>query len=86
MSREDIALKVDNGVLTLSGERGSEAESKESKVHRVERYHGSFLRSFVIPENVDASRVSARYKDGVLEVTLPKVPEAQPSTVKIAVE
>ena len=85
LSREDISVKVENRMLTISGERKSETEHKDDKVHRVERSFGRFVRSFGVPDNADGDNVSARYQDGVLTVTLPKVPEARPSTVDVRI-
>jgi HSP20 family protein len=75
-------VTVDDGTLTLSGERKFEKETKEENFHRVERSFGSFSRSFALPETVDADNVSASYKKGVLEVTLPKT-ESKEKKVKV---
>ena len=68
--KEDIKVSLDNNVLTISGERKSEVEDK--KHHRIERFYGSFSRSFSLPENVDESAIKAENKDGILKLTLPK--------------
>ncbi len=68
--KEDIKVSLNNNVLTISGERKSEVEDK--KHHRVERFYGSFSRSFSLPENVDESAIKAENKDGILKLTLPK--------------
>jgi HSP20 family protein len=82
VEEKDIEVTVDDGTLTLSGERKFEKETKEENFHRVERRFGSFSRSFALPENVDADNVSASYKKGVLEVTLPKT-ESKEKKVKV---
>ena len=73
--KEDVKVTVENGVLTLQGERRQEKEEKGKRFHRVERSYGSFVRSFTLPESVDESSVKAEYKDGVLNLHLPKSAE-----------
>ena len=76
MTRDDIDVTVDKGTLTVKGEKKFAADVKEDQYHRVERRYGAFTRSFVLPQSVDATRVAAEYKNGVLTVTLPKAAEA----------
>lgn len=83
IKKEDIELRVENGVLTLQGERRREDEVAEGNVHRSERIYGAFTRSFTLPTTVDASRIVANYRDGVLEVTLPKSEASKPKRVEI---
>ncbi len=83
VSKEDIKIEVQDGVITLKGEKKVEKEVKEENYHRIERAYGSFQRSFSLPSNVDRDRIKAAYKDGVLEVVLPKKEEAKPREVKI---
>jgi HSP20 family protein len=85
LKKEDIDLRVENNTLTLRGERKRETELKEDQFHRVERVHGVFLRSFALPATVDAGRVSADYKDGVLTVVLPMREEAKPRQIQVKV-
>ena len=85
VSKKDISVKVEEGVLTISGERQAEKVSDERKVHRVERPYGKFIRSFRLSENLDTEKVAAGFKDGVLRVTLPKLPEAKPQAIEVAV-
>ena len=85
MVREDIDITVDNGTLTIKGEKKFSADVKEEQFHRVERRYGSFSRSFSLPQTVDATRVSAEYKNGVLTVRLPLREEAKPRQVKVNV-
>lgn len=86
MRREDIGLTFENGVLTLRGERRLEEEAKRENYQRVERRYGSFTRSFTLPNTVDASRISATYKDGVLTVRLPQREEAKPKQINVSVD
>lgn len=86
MKQEDIAVEVEDDILTIKGERKQETEKKEGQAHRIERSYGRFLRSFSLPSNVDASKVNAAYKNGVLEVTLPKKESAKPKQIKVDVQ
>ena len=83
IDKKDVKLEVRDGVLTLSGERRYEKDVKEENVHRIERSYGSFARSFSLPTNVDAEKVEAHMKDGVLEVRLPKRESAKPKAIAI---
>lgn len=85
IDKKDISVKVEDGVLTLSGERKAETVSDEARVHRIERSYGKFVRTFRVPKNADAEKVGAAFKDGVLRVTLPKVEEAKPKSIEVAV-
>ncbi|TJY62992.1 Hsp20/alpha crystallin family protein [Sinimarinibacterium sp. CAU 1509] len=85
VKREDVDISVDNGILTLSGERRFEKEDKDEKHHRVERSYGGFSRSFALPENVAIEQISADYQDGVVTVHLPKVAKTKAETKKITV-
>jgi HSP20 family protein len=85
VKREDVKVTVEDGVLTISGERRHETEEKGRKYHRVERSYGSFVRSFTLPEHVDESRVKAEYKDGVLHLHLPKSEKAKPKAIDVKV-
>jgi len=83
IEKKDVRLEVKDGVLTLSGERRYEKDVKEENVHRVERAYGQFSRSFSLPRNVDADKVEATMKDGILKVTLPKRESAKPKEIAI---
>jgi HSP20 family protein len=83
---KDVDIQVENGTLTLKGERKFESDVKEDDYRRVERVYGSFLRSFSLPPTVDTEKVAAEYLNGVLELTLPKRPEAKPKQIKVAVK
>lgn len=85
MSREDIEVTVENNTLTLRGERKPPSDVKEEQFRRIERHYGAFTRSFTLPNTVDASKVSAEYKNGVLTVKLPFREEARPRTINVEV-
>jgi HSP20 family protein len=86
IEKEDVAIEVKDNNLILRGERKREKEVKEENYHRIERSYGSFMRSFSIPVSVKQNQVKAKFKDGVLEVTLPKAEEAKPKLIKVEVE
>lgn len=85
MKKEDVKVTVDQGVLTISGERKLEKEEKNKKYHRIESSYGSFLRSFTLPVAVLAEKVSAEFKDGMLKVHLPKDMSTGAKSVEIKV-
>jgi HSP20 family protein len=83
--REDVKVSVEEGVLTVSGERKFEKEEKGKKYHRIERAYGRYARSFTLPDDADPSKVTAEFKDGVLRVRLPKSEKAKPKSVEIKI-
>lgn len=85
MKREDVKVTVEDGVLTLSGERKQEKEEKNKKYHRIEREYGSFARSFTLPAGASGEKVSADFKDGLLKIHLPKDAKAAAKSVEIKV-
>ena len=85
MSREDIDITVENYVLTVKGEKKLSGDVKDEQFHHVERRYGAFSRSFSLPRTVDASKVSAEYRNGVLTVKLPLREEAKPRQIKVDV-
>jgi len=85
MSREDIDITVENYVLTVKGDKKLSDEVKEEQFHHVERRYGAFSRSFSLPRTVDASKVSAEYRNGVLTIRLPLREEAKPRQIKVDV-
>lgn len=85
MKHEDIQIEFENGLLTLRGERKLE-KSEGLTWHRVERVYGNFSRSFTLPRTVDAEKIAATYRDGILEVEVPKKEEAKPKQIRIAVK
>lgn len=85
MKKEDIKVTVDDGVVSISGERKLEKEEKNKRYHRIEREYGTFLRSFTLPGGTSGENVSAEFKDGLLTVRLPKEAKANPKAVEIKV-
>lgn len=82
---KDVEVRVEDNTLYLKGERKHEREVKEENYHRVERSYGSFSRTFRLPSSINAGRVKAEYKEGLLTLTMPKREEAKPKTIKIDV-
>ena len=85
VKREDIDLRIENDMLTLKGEKKMDTEVKEEQYHRVERVYGTFTRSFSLPSTVDTTNVTADYKNGVLEIRLPRREEAKPKQIQVQV-
>jgi HSP20 family protein len=85
VKREDITVTVENNTLTLKGERKFEGEARKEQFHRVERAYGTFSRSFKLPQTVDAAKIAAEYKNGVLTVMLPVRAESRPRTINVEV-
>ena len=85
MAREDIDISVENFVLTIKGDKKFVSDVKEEQYHHSERRFGTFSRSFSLPQTVDAGKVSAEYKNGVLTVRLPLREEAKPRQIKVDV-
>jgi HSP20 family protein len=85
MTREAIEVTVENNTLTLKGTKNPPADVKEEQFRRSERHYGAFIRSFTLPNTVDASKVVAEYKNGVLTVKLPYREEAKPRTINVEV-
>ena len=86
MEEKNIEVRLANGVLSIKGEKQEEKEEKDKNYYRRERSFGSFERSFQVPDNVDADKIEASFKNGVLSVTLPKTAEAQKEAKKIDVK
>lgn len=84
VEKKDVDISIENGVLTIKGEKKSKTEQKDEKVHRVECSYGSFVRSFTLPASVKTDKVDAKYKDGILNMTLPK--SEKDTTKKIEVK
>lgn len=85
VKKEDVKLTAHDDVLTITGERKYEKEEKDKKYHRVERAYGSFERSFTLPEDADAGKIAAEFKDGVLKVHLPKSEKAKPKSIEVKI-
>jgi HSP20 family protein len=85
VKKEDVKVTLEDGVLTIQGQRKQEKEDKGTKYHRVERAYGSFVRSFTLPDLVDEQKVNAEFKDGVLNLQLPKSEKAKPKAIEVTV-
>jgi HSP20 family protein len=86
VKKEDVKVTLDEGMITIHGERKEEKETKDEKFHRVESFRGSFSRSFSVPDNIDDKGISAESKDGVLTVHLPKTKPSPAKTVEVKVQ
>ena len=86
LDKNKVKVVVENGVLTLSGERDLERKVEGKTFHRVERSHGTFSRSFTLPEDVDSESVVANFKDGLLEIHVAKHEKALPKSIEVLVE
>jgi HSP20 family protein len=86
VNKEDVKITVDNGVLSIQGERKQEKEEKGKKFHRIERYYGSFIRSFTLPDNIDEARIKASFKDGMLNLQIPKSKESKPKSIDVKIK
>jgi HSP20 family protein len=85
VTREDINLRVENNTLTITGQKRMDKDVKEDQYHRIERAYGTFSRTFTLPPTVDAGRINAEFKNGVLTVTLPLREDARPRQIQVAV-
>jgi len=85
VAREDVKVTVDDGVISIRGERRKDAEQKDEKFHRIESFYGSFARSFRLPEDADVAAIQAESRNGVLRVRVPKQPAARARTVEVQV-
>ncbi len=85
IGREDINIEVKDSTLTLKGEKKFEKDVDEENYRRVERAYGSFQRAFTLPSTIQQDKVKAKFKDGILEITLPKMEEAKPKQIKVDV-
>ena len=85
VKKEDVKVEFENGVLTVEGERKMEKEEKDKKFHRVERRYGKFVRRFALPTEVDGTKVSAEFKEGVLNVHLPKTVTGKEKAIAVKV-
>ena len=83
VKKEDVKVNVENGVLTITGERKFEKEEKNKKYHRVERSYGTFARSFTLPNDGDAAKVNAEFKDGMLRIRVAKSEAARPRQIEV---
>ena len=86
LKKEDIRVSCENGILTIEGDRRTETETKEKNYHKIERSYGRFVRSLNLGQVVDQAKIKAQYKDGVLELVLPKTERAKPRAIDIHVD
>lgn len=86
LSKDDVKVELNNGTMTIRGERKEEKEIKKEDYHRVERFYGSFTRSFQLPQNADITKVNANMREGVLELKIHKREEAKTKSIEISVE
>jgi len=86
VKKEDVKVTLDDGIMTIAGERKYQKEQNDSNEIRIESFYGSFSRSFSLPENIDAQGIRAETKDGVLRVKIPKLQAVPPKSVSIEVK
>jgi HSP20 family protein len=86
VNKEDVKVTVDNSVLTIWGERKQEKEEEGNKFHRVEQYYGIFTRSFTLPDNVDETKITASFKNGMLNLQILKTKVAKQKAIQVKVE
>ena len=86
VDRDDIKVSVDGGRVTIHGERKMEQEEEDTTRHRVESFYGSFSRTFALPENADTENITAKSKNGVLKVRIPKIKADKPKSIEVAVK
>ena len=86
MKKDDVKVTIENGILYISGERRAEKEETKRKFHRLERFFGTFERTFTVPEDADTAKILAEFRDGVLQVHLPKRPMPKPKTIEVKVQ
>jgi HSP20 family protein len=86
VKKEDVKVTLDNGIMTIAGERKYQKEQNDASEIRIESFYGTFSRSFSLPDNIDANGIRAETKDGVLRVKIPKIQAAAPKSVSIEVK
>jgi len=84
LAKDDVSITVEDKILTLSGERSWNEDEEKNSYHRIERTYGSFSRAFTLPNAVDASKVEAKFKDGLLTITVAKAEEVKPREIEIS--
>jgi len=85
ITKEDVKVSVENGVLSISGERKTEKEEKGKKFHRIEQSYGTFVRSFTLPEGSSGEKISAEFRDGILKVHVPKDEKAKAKAIEVKI-
>ena len=86
LTDKDVNVEIENGVITIRGERKAEEETRDKGFLRVERSYGKFVRTFTLPNNVDPDKVGATFENGLLEVTIPRKAEAKPKAIRLNVK
>jgi HSP20 family protein len=86
VDKKDVFVSLENNVLTIRGERKFNEETKRENYHRVERRYGEFIRSFTLPAFVDPTKINAEFKDGLLNIALPKREDAKPKLIEVKVK
>ncbi len=86
IAKENVKVDLEGDKLSITGERKEDTEVKKEEYHRVERYCGSFARSFQLPQNADGEKINAAMKDGILELRIPKKEEAKAKSIPISIE
>jgi len=86
IDKKDVKVEVKDNILSISGERKNEKKTENAESRRVERHYGKFERTFGLPDTVEADKVSAKYKDGVLVLTLPKTEKAKPKEIAVEIK
>jgi HSP20 family protein len=86
MEKDEIKVSVRNNMLSISGERKQESETRDKTFHRIERSYGKFSRTITLPSEVDADKIKAAYKDGVLNITLPKPESMKPKQIEVEIK
>jgi HSP20 family protein len=84
--KDDVKVTVEDGLLSITGERKSEKNELKKKYHRLERFFGKFERAFTVPTDADAAKIKAEFKDGTLMIHLPKSPSAKPKSIEVKVQ
>lgn len=86
VKKEDVKVNLEDGVLSIQGERKQEKEEKGKRFHRIERSYGNFYRSFTLPENIDKTKIKASFNEGLLNLQIPKTKETIPHATEVKIE
>jgi HSP20 family protein len=86
VDKKDVVVSLENNLLTIRGERKFNEETKRDNYHRVERRYGQFIRTFTLPTLIEPSKINAEFKEGVLNIMLPKTEEAKPKLIEVKVK
>ncbi len=86
LNKDDVKIEIKDHALTFTGEKKTEKENKDRNVHLYERAYGKFCRTFTLPDNVDVDKIEAEFKDGILQIDIPKTEEAKPRQVEVQVK